>query len=148
MNLCIILWTWKLYFYINSGKTDMFIIHSFCPRIMCIFYLFRSSSKSLKRVFRFLWTGSAYFVSPELYFSMTVIIWSMWWWSALLPFCLLCVLHFIVPPLYHFPMYLAPYFLGFPLLVLLLVLAQKENTFHGGEAELEVGCFSLSISFL
>lgn len=54
MNLCIILWTWKLYFYINSGKTDMFIIHSFCPRIMCIFYLFRSSFKSLKRVFRFL----------------------------------------------------------------------------------------------
>ena len=39
-------------------------------------------------------------------------------------------------------------FLGLPTARSATCLAQKENTFHGGEAELEVGCFSLSISFL
>lgn len=53
----------KMYFQINLGRTDMFIILSSYPRIVYTVY---SNLKSLRNVLSFLQIGFAYFVLVEL----------------------------------------------------------------------------------
>lgn len=143
MNLCIILWTWMSYFYINSGKTDMFIIHSFYPRIMCIFFVYSDLLLSLSREFlgffnRFCLFSITWIVFLKDGHNMELV--AMICFASLLPpvcspleLSLLCTIF----PYIWLPISWASHCSS----CYLLVLAQKENIFHGGEAELVLVVF-------